>query len=87
MTGQPNQVVSLLGVGHTINEKKIGTNSITVNALHLKTPLGTDVIVSSATSSISCTSPLGTLGGLLTLGYSSQHTDEELPQHLAALTL
>ncbi len=62
ITGQPNQVVSVPGVlTLTINEQIVNGDSITVNALHLQTALGTDVIVSSASSSISCPSTLGTL--------------------------
>ena len=66
VTGQPNQVVTVPGVLKlTINEQTITTNSINVNALHLHTALGTDVIVSSAYSSVSCST---TLGALFTLG-------------------
>jgi hypothetical protein len=55
VTGEPNQVVDILGVlTLTINERIVTDNSITVNALHLHTALGADVIVSSASSSISC---------------------------------
>ena len=70
VTGQPNQVVSLPGGSTlTINEQQVGPNSITVNALHLQTPLGTDIIISSAKSTISCSNTtLGTLGALFTLG-------------------
>ncbi|MGI0088471.1 MAG: choice-of-anchor P family protein [Nitrosotalea sp.] len=69
ITGQPNQVVNIPGGSTlTINEQIVSPNGITVNALHLHTALGTDVIVSSASSSISCTSTLTSLGGLLTLG-------------------
>ena len=68
VTGQPNQVVSIPGVlTLTINEQVIKSNSITVNALHLHTALGTDVIVSSATSSASCSTTLSTLGALFNL--------------------
>lgn len=63
VTGQPNQVVSIPGVMTlTINEQIVSGNSITVNALHLTTPLGADIIVSSASSSASCESPLNILG-------------------------
>jgi hypothetical protein len=63
ITGQPNQVVSIPGVlTLTINEQIVNGNSITVNALHLSTPLGADVIVASASSSASCPTTLGTLG-------------------------
>ena len=66
VTGQPNQVVTVPGVLKlTINEQTVTSNSITVNALHLHTALGTDVIVSSASSSASCST---TLGALFTLG-------------------
>ncbi len=55
VTGQPNQVVTVPGVlTLTINEQTVKSNSITVNALHLHTELGTDVIISSASSSVSC---------------------------------
>lgn len=63
ITGQPNQVVSVPGVlTLIINEQIINGDSITVNALHLQTALGTDVIVSSASSSASCPTTLNTLG-------------------------
>lgn len=62
VTGQPNQVISIPGVLKlTINEQIVGPSSITVNALHLHTTLGTDVIVSSAQSSVSCPTILGAL--------------------------
>src|SRR5437867_29159 len=62
VTGQPNQVVAVPGVlTLTINEQIVTSNSIKVNALHLHTALGTDVIISSAFSSVSCTSTLSTL--------------------------
>lgn len=67
VTGEPNQVVSVPGgLTLTINEQIVDGNSITVNALHLTTPLGTDVIVGSASSSASCsdTSSLPSLFGL-----------------------
>jgi len=67
VTGQPNQVVIIPGVLKlTINEQTVSPNSITVNALHLQTAGGTDVIISSAKSSISCTTS-GTLGALFNL--------------------
>lgn len=63
ITGQPNQVVSVPGVlTLTINEQTISGNSITVNALHLHTVLGTDVVVASASSSASCPPALGAIG-------------------------
>ena len=69
VTGQPNQVVGVPGVlTLTINEQTIGPNSITVNALHLHTVTGTDVIISSAQSSVSCATGLGTIGALFNLG-------------------
>ena len=69
VTGQPNQVVGVPGVlTLTINEQIVKGNSITVNALHLHTALGTDVIISSATSSASCSTALSTVGALLNLG-------------------
>jgi len=65
VTGQPNQVVSVPGVlTLTINEQKTGPGSITVNALHLHTTLGTDVIVSSAQSTVSCPSAISALSTL-----------------------
>ena len=65
VTGQPNQVVSVPGVlTLTINEQKTGPGSITVNALHLHTALGSDVIVSSAQSTISCPTAISTLSTL-----------------------
>lgn len=67
ITGEPNQVVSVPGVlTLTINEQIVDGNSITVNALHLTTPLGTDMIVASSSSSASCsdTSGLPSLFGL-----------------------
>jgi hypothetical protein len=52
---QPNQVVSVPGIlTLVINEQKATANSITVNALHLTTTNGIEVIVSSASSDISC---------------------------------
>lgn len=69
VTGAPNQVVNVPGVlTLTINEQKTTSNSITVNALHLHTALGTDIVVSSASSSISCSPTLSTVGALLNLG-------------------
>ena len=68
VTGQPNQVVSVPGVlTLTINEQKTSPGSITVNALHLHTALGSDVIVSSAQSTVSC-STAGTALSTLSLG-------------------
>jgi len=73
VSGQPNQVVSVPGVlTLTINEQIVKDNSITVNALHLHTVLGTDIIVSSAKSSISCPTILGSLGALFSLGLIHQ---------------
>jgi len=70
VTGQPNQVVSVPGVlTLTINEQTVTANSITVNALHLHTALGTDAIVSGASSSVSCPT---TLGALFNLGLIHQ---------------
>lgn len=69
VTGQPNQVITVPGVlTLTINEQIVSPNSITVNALHLHTALGTDVIIASAQSTASCTTTLGTLGALFNLG-------------------
>lgn len=63
ITGQPNQIVTVPGVFTlTINEQIIEGNSITVNALHLTTPVGTDIIVASSSSSASCSPTLSTLG-------------------------
>jgi hypothetical protein len=45
----------------TINEQIVDGNSITVNALHLNTVLGADVIVASASSSASCPTTLESL--------------------------
>ena len=62
VTGQPNQVISVPGVlTLTINEQITGPHSITVNALHLHTALGADVIVSSAQSSATCPTTINTL--------------------------
>ena len=67
VTGQPNQVVSIPGVLKlTINEQIVDHNSITVNALHLQTADGTDVVISSAKSSVSCATNM--LGALFNLG-------------------
>ena len=69
VTGQPNQVVTVSGVlTLTINEQIVSNNSITVNALHLHTADGTDVIISSAKSSVSCATANPTLGALFNLG-------------------
>jgi len=58
VSGTPNQAVSVPGVlTLIINEQVISGNSITVNALHLTTIDGIDVIVSSAHSDISCATP------------------------------
>ena len=55
---QPNQVVTVPGVlTLVINEQIVTSNSITVNALHLNTVNGIEVIVSSASSDISCITP------------------------------
>jgi hypothetical protein len=52
---QPNQVVTVPGVlTLVINEQMATSNSITVNALDLTTTNGIQVIVSSASSDISC---------------------------------
>jgi hypothetical protein len=73
VTGQPNQVVNVPGVlTLTINEQIVKQNSITVNALHLHTVLGTDIIVSSAQSSVSCPTVLGAIGALFNLGLVQQ---------------
>jgi hypothetical protein len=69
VTGQPNQIVSVPGVLKLIiNEQIVSPNSITVNALHLQTVTGTDMIISSAKSSVSCATTLSTLGALFNLG-------------------
>ena len=58
VTGSPNQAVSVPGVlTLVINEQIVSGNSITVNALHLTTIGGIDVIVSSAHSDITCGVP------------------------------
>jgi hypothetical protein len=60
VSGQPNQTISIPGVATlVINEQIIEPNglSITVNALHLTTILGTQVIVSSAHSDVGCVTP------------------------------
>lgn len=57
---QPNQIVTVPGVlTLVINEQITTSNSITVNALHLKTVDGIEVIVSGASSDISCVAPPG----------------------------
>ena len=57
VTGAPDQVVTVPGVLKlTINEQTSTSTSIRVNALHLQTPLGEDIIASEAYSSISCPS-------------------------------
>src|SRR5438445_1738364 len=62
VSGQPNQSFTILGVlTLVINEQTSssagGTNSITVNAIDLKTVDGIQVIVSSAHSDITCAPP------------------------------
>jgi hypothetical protein len=59
VTGQPDQTITVPGVlTLVINEQIVGPgNSITVNALHLTTVAGIQVIVSSAESDISCPPP------------------------------
>lgn len=60
VSGQPNQTVSIPGVATlVIHEQIVEPNglSITVNALHLTTILGTQVIVSSAHSDVACVTP------------------------------
>jgi len=55
VTGAPNQVVSVPGgFKLTIDEQIPSSGGLTVNALHLQTTLGTDAIVSSAYSAVSC---------------------------------
>jgi hypothetical protein len=58
VTGLPNQRIAIPGVATlVINEQAITTGltsrGITVNALHLKLATGEEVVVSSATSSVS----------------------------------
>jgi hypothetical protein len=58
-TGAPNQTITLLGgVVLIINEQTtsggIGSCVVTVNALHLIAPLGTEVIVASSHADVSC---------------------------------
>ncbi len=58
VSGQPNQTFNVPGVlTLVINEQTTTSNSITVNALDLKTVDGIEVIVSSAHSDISCAAP------------------------------
>src|SRR2546425_361119 len=69
VTGEPNQVYEILGVFKLIINEQVdsssgATNAITVNALHAWFS-GIEVIVSSASSSITCG---GSSGGLLPLG-------------------
>jgi hypothetical protein len=55
VSGQSNQTVNVPGVlTLVINEQVVGANGITVNALDLTTLAGTKVIVSSASSTLSC---------------------------------
>jgi hypothetical protein len=55
VTGAPDQVVTLAGLLRlTINEQIASRDGMTVNALHLQTTLGTEVIVASAYSAVSC---------------------------------
>jgi glutamate synthase domain-containing protein 3 len=59
ITGQPNQVVNLVGGGTiVINEQTVtGTGNfraITANGLHVRIPGVADVIISSAHSDIVC---------------------------------
>jgi len=62
VSGQPNQAVTVPGVLTLVmNEQIVSGKSITVNALHLSTVDGTNVIVSSASSAITCLAPLGHL--------------------------
>jgi hypothetical protein len=56
VTGAPNQTVSLLGGGYMIlNEQTSNptSGSITVNAIHVKVPAVSDVIIGSASAAIS----------------------------------
>jgi hypothetical protein len=56
VTGAPDQVVNVAGVLRlTINEQIPNQGGMTVNALRLQTTLGTEVIVASAYSAVSCT--------------------------------
>ena len=60
VTGEPNQVYSVLGVlTLVINEQTSDANSMTVNALHLTLVSGVEAVVSSAQSSVSCGSGNG----------------------------
>jgi len=61
VTGAANQQYSVPGVlSLVINEQTLAPSGITVNALDLTTPTGIQILVDSASSSISC-SPLGGL--------------------------
>jgi hypothetical protein len=57
----PNTVIPLGPLGSiTLNEQTPITNGLEVNAIHVRSILGTDVVVSSASSAVSnCGKPLG----------------------------
>jgi hypothetical protein len=62
ITGQPNQVVNLVGGGTIVINEQILTGSgntaaITANGLHVRIPGVADVIISSAHSDIVCAIP------------------------------
>jgi hypothetical protein len=60
VTGAPNQKVSMPGVlDLVINEQTTTSSGITVNALDLTTAGGTQILVDSSSSSISCSSIAG----------------------------
>lgn len=58
VTGQPNQTIGLPGGGSVIiNEQTADSNSMTVNALHVKVPGVADVIIASAHADVKCAKP------------------------------
>lgn len=72
VSGSPNQTVTIPGVATLVINEQLttpGSTDITVNALHLTTVLGEEVIVSSAHSDVSCASPVapGTWGRIKSL--------------------
>jgi len=60
VTGDANQQFSIPGVLDLVmNEQTLSSSGITVNALDLTTPDGTQILVDSASSSVSCSSLAG----------------------------
>jgi hypothetical protein len=59
VSGQPNQTIALpAGAGTiVINEQSSGSGSMTVNALHVSSVDGTNVVISSAHADITCPPP------------------------------